>query len=66
MPRGERVFRMPLYPLPVLLALAGFSFILLSRPRLGLELRPAAVVLVLGLLVYAVQQRRRMTSAAPR
>ncbi len=54
-------FRMPLYPLPTLLAMCGFVYILLSRPRLLVELRPVAFVLVSGLVVYAVrswQQRR--------
>jgi amino acid transporter len=54
-------FRMPLYPLPTLLAMCGFVYILLSRPRLFVELRPVGFVLVSGLLVYAVrswQQRR--------
>ncbi len=60
-----RRFRMPLFPLPALLALAGFSFILVSRPRLGLELRPAAVVLALGAVVYALRQRRQAVSSGP-
>ncbi len=50
-------FRMPLYPLPALLALAGFTFILLSRPHLAAELRPAAVVLVAGAVVYGLRRR---------
>ena len=51
-------FLMPLYPLPAVLALAGFSFILLSRPRLWFEIRPAAIVLLLGMGVYAAAKRR--------
>ena len=50
-------WRMPLYPLPALLALAGFGFILLSRPHLGAELRPAAVLLLAGGAVYALRER---------
>jgi amino acid transporter len=49
-------FRMPLYPLPTLLAMCGFIYILLSRPRLLVELRPVAFVLVSGLAVYAVRE----------
>ncbi len=49
------VFRMPLYPLPTLLAMCGFVYILLSRPRLLLELRPVLFVLLTGLLVYGVR-----------
>ena len=66
--RRERLrgkgFQMPWYPLPVLVALAGFSFILLSRPKLGVELRPAGVVLSLGLVVYAVRSRRGDSASA--
>ena len=46
-------FRMPLYPLPTLLAMCGFVYILLSRPRLLVELRPVAFVLVTGMVAYA-------------
>lgn len=51
-------FRMPLYPLPTVLAMCGFVYILLSRPRLFVELRPVAFVLVSGLLVYAIRSWR--------
>ena len=56
---GAGVFRMPLYPLPTLLAMGGFIYILLSRPRLLVELRPVLFVLVSGLLVYAMRARRQ-------
>ncbi|SEC13422.1 APC family permease [Terriglobus roseus] len=49
-------FRMPLYPLPTLLAMCGFVYILLSRPRLLVELRPVAFVLLSGLAVYGVRE----------
>ena len=48
-------FRMPLYPLPTLLAMCGFLYILASRPRLAAELRPVGFVLLTGLLVYGVR-----------
>jgi amino acid transporter len=51
--RKIRGFRMPLYPLPVLLALGGFAFILFSRPNFLREMRTAGVILVAGSLVYA-------------
>ncbi len=50
--RRERGFRMPLYPLPVLLALAGFVFILFSRPHFLREMRTAGLVLGAGAAVY--------------
>jgi hypothetical protein len=43
---------MPLYPLPVLLALAGFVFILFSRPNFFHEMRTAAFILAAGTVVY--------------
>lgn len=58
LPRHRRArrsggFRMPLYPLPVLLAMSGFLFILFSRPNYVRELRTAAVILAAGMAVYA-------------
>lgn len=54
--RSERGFRMPLYPLPVLVALSGFVFILLSRPDFLHEIRTAGVVLMAGAAVYGIRQ----------
>jgi amino acid transporter len=53
--RRERGFRMPLYPLPVVLALSGFVFILFSRPQFLHEMEEAGVILVAGLVVYGVR-----------
>ena len=50
--RKLRGFRMPLYPMPVLLALSGFCFILFSRPNFLREMRTAGVILLAGVLVY--------------
>ena len=57
--RREGAFRMPLYPLPVLLALAGFLFILFSRPKILPELRTAGLILLAGALVYGVRMLRQ-------
>ena len=57
-------FRMPLYPLPSLVATACFVFIVIARPQIGSELRLAAIVLVTGLAVYAL--RLRLTRSATR
>ena len=57
-PGAARPFRMWLYPLPPLLALLGFGFIVLSRPNFGREVLLAAAVAVLGLLVYGLRQVR--------
>lgn len=53
--RRNGSFRMPLYPLPVLLAMAGFVFILFSRPNYARELRTAGFILAAGALVYGVR-----------
>jgi amino acid transporter len=56
--RQTRGFRMPLYPLPVFAAMAGFLFILFSRPHFLKEMRSAGVILVAGLIVYGVRMWR--------
>jgi amino acid transporter len=53
--RKLRGFRMPLYPLPVLLALSGFVFILFSRPNFFREMRTAGLVLLAGIVVYCLR-----------
>jgi len=53
--RKERGFRMPLYPLPVILALSGFVFILFSRPNFLKEMRTALLILLAGATVYNVR-----------
>jgi len=56
--RKRSGFRMPLYPLPALLAIGGFVFILLSRPNFHREVRVAALILVVGASVYFARGRR--------
>jgi amino acid transporter len=53
--RKLRGFRMPLYPLPVILALGGFIFILFSRPHFFTEMRTAGCILAAGVAVYVVR-----------
>jgi amino acid transporter len=55
--KKEGRFRMPLYPLPVLLAMIGFLFILFSREHFRNEIRIAAIVLVSGLIVFFLRNR---------
>ena len=57
-PDLPRPFRMWLYPLPALLASAGFIFILLARPNFLRELRYAAVIIILGILLYLARAAR--------
>jgi len=53
--RRVRGYRMPLYPVPALLALSGFLFILFSRPNFHREIRTAGLVLVAGLVVFGLR-----------
>jgi len=58
-PDLPRPFRMWLYPVPALVAAASFMFILVSRKNFLREIRYAAVVLVAGIVIYAVRAWRR-------
>jgi amino acid transporter len=57
-PDLPRPFRMWLYPLPALLASAGFLFILFSRPNFQREIRYAMVILAVGLAIYFIRAWR--------
>jgi len=57
-PDLPRPFRMWLYPLPALLASFGFLFILVKRPNPYKEVRYAAVILIVGVIVYLVRAWR--------
>jgi amino acid transporter len=58
-PEMARPFRMWLYPVPALVAAASFVFILVSRTGFLREIRYAAVILVVGIVVYCVRAWRR-------
>ena len=58
-PEMSRPFRMWLYPLPPLLALGGFLFILFSRPDASREMIYAAVVALTGSGLYLLRALRR-------
>lgn len=62
--RKIKGFRMPLYPLPVMLALAGFAFILISRTNFQREMETAGVILIAGAAVYALRSLKAPKSAA--
>jgi L-asparagine transporter-like permease len=55
----ERPFRMWLYPLPALLAFAGFVYVLVSRQNFQKEVRYAVVLLIVGLAIYLLRSWRR-------
>jgi APA family basic amino acid/polyamine antiporter len=58
-PDLPRPFRMWLYPLPALMAIAGFVYILLARKNFQREIKYALVILLVGLLVYFVRSWKR-------
>jgi basic amino acid/polyamine antiporter, APA family len=58
-PEAPRPFRMWLYPLPALVAIAGFLFVLISRQNFLKEMRYAALLLMAGLAIFFVRAWRR-------
>jgi len=58
-PARERPFRMWLYPLPALLAVAGFVYILISRKNFEREIILAAILIVIGTAAYLLRARSR-------
>jgi amino acid transporter len=58
-PELSRPFRVWLYPLPPLLALAGFAYIVVARPNFSREVLLAAVVASAGILAFGVWTKRQ-------
>jgi amino acid transporter len=59
-PGRLRPFRMWLYPLPPVLALVGFGWILVGRVNFARELRLAVLVLGLGAIFYGFYRRKQL------
>jgi len=57
-PELVRPFRIPLYPLPPLAAIAGFVFLLIYRPSAFYGLGVAALIAVSGTAIYLIRARR--------
>jgi amino acid transporter len=57
-PELPRPFRMPLYPLPPLAAIAGFLFLLARRRHAWVEVGIAAGIAVSGTGIYLLRARR--------
>ncbi len=55
LPNMRRPFKMWLYPLPSLIALNGFLFILFSRKDFQKEIKYAVVLIVAGSIIYLVR-----------
>lgn len=62
-PEFPRPFRMWLYPLPALLAFAGFIYLLIMRPKSSQSLLLAVVVAAIGSVIFLLRWRREV--AAP-
>lgn len=58
-PDMPRPFKMWLYPIPALIAIIGFLYVLFMRPNFQKEIRYAVVLIVAGLVVYFVRSYRR-------
>jgi amino acid transporter len=56
-PDLHRPFKMPLYPLPPLIAIAGFIFILVRRANAVDELAMAVAVGIVGTVLYLIRAR---------
>ena len=63
-PARKRPFRMRLYPLPPLLALVGFGWILVGRVNFSRELRLAVLVVALGTIFYGLFRRKQLNLMA--
>jgi amino acid transporter len=55
-PEIKRPFRIWLYPLPPLLAIAGFVYILIERAHFQREIAGAAVLIAVGTVIYLVRE----------
>ena len=58
-PNLARPFRMYLYPLPALLAIAGYLFVMFGRREFQKEIRYAALLIVTGIIIYLLRSWRR-------
>jgi APA family basic amino acid/polyamine antiporter len=56
-PEVERPFRMWLYPIPAVLAICGFVFVLFSRANFQREVVLAVLLVLLGSAAYAIRGR---------
>ena len=58
-PEMPRPFRMWLYPIPALVALTGFLYVLFMRQNFQKEVKYAAVLIIVGLVVYLIRSYKR-------
>lgn len=58
-PDMPRPFRMWLYPIPAILAMIGFLYVLFMRPGFFKEIQYAVVLVIVGLTIYLIRSYRR-------
>jgi basic amino acid/polyamine antiporter, APA family len=58
-PDVPRPFKMWLYPIPALIAIIGFLYVLFMRPNFQKEIRYAVVLVIIGLIIYFVRAYKR-------
>lgn len=58
-PDFPRPFKMWLYPIPAVVAIIGFLYVLFMRPNFQKEVKYAAVLIVLGLIIYTARSYKR-------
>ena len=63
-PEMKRPFRIWLYPLPPLVAIAGFLYILVERPNFLREIVGAGVVIAVGAAVYWLRETMARSAAS--
>ncbi len=55
-PEAPRPFKMWLYPVPALISIAGFLFVLFSRRNFSSEIKYAIYIIAAGILVYFARE----------
>ena len=60
-PEMPRPFRMWMYPLPALLAMGGFLYVLFGRSNFGREIRYALLILISGTALFFWRSWREQT-----
>jgi APA family basic amino acid/polyamine antiporter len=58
-PEINRPFKMWLYPLPAVVSFIGFVYVLISRNNFLKEVRYAAVLIILGLMLFFIRAYKR-------
>ncbi|HWR37247.1 MAG TPA: APC family permease [Clostridia bacterium] len=58
-PDMPRPYRMWLYPLPALLAIVGFLYVMISRKNFLREVRYGLAIIVVGVIVYLIRSYKR-------